>query len=335
MSITTRLITLLAAALLTSCGGGEPEATPAVADETPQPYKEKVLDTIRERGTIRFGADGHSPPMMIMAGDGTYDGFEYRFQQAIGEALGVKAELVAVTWNDQTTVLRAGLIDAVLAGWIPNSAVDASFSDSYLESGLCLIVKKGSAIRTMADLPGKKVAIYNDPATELWADKHLTKSTVQVMDDGYFGLLAAGDLDAVVYDYPFAVGKLQAYRDRLRIVELNVHPFGYSVLLPNDNQDLLEAVNTAIGEVRARGDYAKWIREFFPMDGDMAQVLDLAPPTLPPGAKTHVARGDEQLRDVAKRYYGDDKRWLEIWKANRGHIAFPEWVPKGTKLVIP
>ena len=326
----------LVAALLSGCGGAsEPTPAPAPIEATPAPYKQGVLDSIRERGVIRFGADGHSPPMMIMAGDGTHDGFEHRMQQAIGAAIGVRSELVAVTWNDQPEVLRAGLVDAVLAGWIRSPGVDAEFSDSYLESGLCLLVKKGSGVRSMADLPGKKVAIYNDPATIAWAGKSLAGSQVEVFSDGFFDMLAGEDVDAVVYDYPFAVGKLQAYKDRLRIVELNVHPFGYSVMLPRGNDDLLTTVNGAIREVRADPEYAIWIREFFAMEGEMAQVLDLATAAAPEGAKTHVARRDEQLRDVARRYYGDEKRWVDVWKANRGHVAFPEWIPPGTKLVIP
>jgi nucleoid-associated protein YgaU len=50
----------------------------------------------------------------------------------------------------------------------------------------------------------------------------------------------------------------------------------------------------------------------------------------------HTASGDpDSLSAVATAVYGDASKWKVLWKANKGHIAFPELVPKGTPVVVP
>jgi nucleoid-associated protein YgaU len=67
-----------------------------------------------------------------------------------------------------------------------------------------------------------------------------------------------------------------------------------------------------------------------------AQVSALPgiPPTLGP-PRSHVVQEGESLASVANRYYGDPRRSVLLYRANRDHIRSPDRVPIGTILLIP
>jgi nucleoid-associated protein YgaU len=47
-----------------------------------------------------------------------------------------------------------------------------------------------------------------------------------------------------------------------------------------------------------------------------------------------VRRGDT-LRSIARDVYGDEQRWLAIYRANRARIHDPDNLRVGSRLVIP
>jgi nucleoid-associated protein YgaU len=47
-----------------------------------------------------------------------------------------------------------------------------------------------------------------------------------------------------------------------------------------------------------------------------------------------VQRGDT-LRSIAARFLGDERRWREIFEANRATISNPDIIRPGMELVIP
>ena len=53
------------------------------------------------------------------------------------------------------------------------------------------------------------------------------------------------------------------------------------------------------------------------------------------GSRTHtVAKGDT-LYSLARQYYGDQRRWKDIYNANRSTINDPNMIRVGQRLVIP
>ena len=47
-----------------------------------------------------------------------------------------------------------------------------------------------------------------------------------------------------------------------------------------------------------------------------------------------VAKGDTLYR-LARQYYNDERRWKDIYEANRGSLANPDVIYVGQELVIP
>ena len=59
---------------------------------------------------------------------------------------------------------------------------------------------------------------------------------------------------------------------------------------------------------------------------------------LPPDAKggrTHVVQKGDTLYKLARKYYGSEKRWKEIWEANKTRVPNKDKLEVGTKLIIP
>ena len=59
---------------------------------------------------------------------------------------------------------------------------------------------------------------------------------------------------------------------------------------------------------------------------------------LPPeakGGRTHVVQKGDTLYKVARQYYGDAKRWKDIWEANKTRVPNKDKLEVGTKLIIP
>ena len=323
----TAAIARISVLLLLLTGCGEPKVpTPVAPEPTPAPTRD-VLAEIQARGSVRVGTEFNSKPMVFAAEDGSVTGFEYRLMQGLARHLGVSLEPVGGTFKDLPETMASGAADVVIAGWIPSPEVDAAYSRSYLETGLCMTVRRGSPIRRIEDLRGKKVGIYADPTVMTWASRALEGSEVLALSDGYFKMLVGEDLDAVIYDYPFAVAEIAPYKAQLEIAQVNLSAIRYSVLVPQGTDALLDSVNTWVDGLRASPEYRALIEEF--MTPEMLDAGDLG------SGRVHVTRAGENLQSIADKYYGDPDQWKTLWKANKGHVAFPELVPKGTRVLIP
>lgn len=59
------------------------------------------------------------------------------------------------------------------------------------------------------------------------------------------------------------------------------------------------------------------------------------PPPPPPEPIIYVVQRGDTLRSIAARFLGDERRWREIFEANRATISNPDLIRPGMQLVIP
>ena len=50
---------------------------------------------------------------------------------------------------------------------------------------------------------------------------------------------------------------------------------------------------------------------------------------------TYVVQAGDSLSAIALKYYGDAKRWTEIWEANKDKVPDPNLIAVGQELRIP
>jgi ABC-type amino acid transport substrate-binding protein len=326
----------------------QPEDSEAVAKASAAPAEGEALARIQARGELRVLMDTGTPPwtglppMFQPNAAGEPDGFDYRLAARIAQDIGVeKVKILHSTYMDFSSRLTTDPeVDLVLSGFVPYNEPGLTWSEPYLEFGLCLIVAGDSKIETIDDLWGKRIAIFPDDAAEAEV-KRLVKGykSLQRIENGYFELILNGKLDALIYDYPFAAAEIAVHYSRfpqhngkLRIAQYNLTDSTYNVAVRSADTDLLAAVNTSIAAWRQSPDYAQAVKDFLSGLDSIALPQEVQND---PNARTHAVAKGETLASIAVTVYGDGEKWKAIWEANKERLPNPNLVEVGDVLVLP
>jgi ABC-type amino acid transport substrate-binding protein len=325
---------------LPGIGGGssEPAATTPAATtkpaEAPAPPAPKgVLAKIRQTGVMRVGMEPDAPPLHFINDSKQEDGFDFRLAAEIAKSLGTKrVQVVEADYDELPGKLAAGEIDLIMAGYVPDPSIQGVvWSNGYLDFGLCMIVQEGMAatFRTPADLAGKRVAIYDDPAAERWVKENIPNARISKFsgDDGWFEAVEKDQADALIYDYPFAAEEIKAH-PRTTIVKYNLNQSKYAVAVPEGNFDLIYEVNSAIDKFRATPDYAELMRKYLSSSSEVF-MKPVA------GRKTYTVKAGDTLTKIATTELKDINRWKEIWDLNRDRVANENLIYPRLVLLMP
>lgn len=292
---------------------------------------EDSLQKVIDGGVLRVAAEPGTPPMLTREGS-RYDGFDWAIAQAIAKRIGVdNVVIVAGKYSELPGRLISGKADVIISGYTADPSIAGiDWSESYLDYGLCLVVRRGSPIRSIDDLQGKVIGIFNDPAAE--ADvKRLVKGfrRLEKYEDGYFDLLAEGKIDAFLYDFPYAQEEIKEYGNKLEIVQFNLTESTYNVGVRRDATSLLKMVNSAIRSLKASDEYRQIVRRYLGGTGP-APVAKVAA-----GQEVYKVKSGDTLSKIAQTQLGKTSRWNEIWELNKGRIADPNLIEIGWELVLP
>ena len=131
-----------ASMMIAGCGGGDKKAA----------EPEKVL---------RVGTEPTFAPFEFQKeGSKSYDGFDMDLARAIGKQMGYKVEMVSMGFDALIPALNSNNIDVAIAGMTitdeRKKVVD--FTESYYTSGLMIMVRKDSNVKSIDDLKGKTIA---------------------------------------------------------------------------------------------------------------------------------------------------------------------------------
>jgi len=289
------------------------------------------LQKVLENGVLRVGAEPGTPPMLFKTG-ARYDGFDWAIANSIAKRLGVDTVVIVPgKYSELPGRLIEGKFDVIVSGYTADPSIaGVDWSDSYLDYGLCLVVRKGSPIRGIEDLRDKVVGIFNDPAAEAAVKKMVRGyKDLQKYEDGYFDLLDQGKIDGFIYDFPYAQEEIKEYGGRLEIVEYNLTNSTYNVGVRRGAASLLKVVNAAIRELRASNEYREIVRRYLGGTGPVKVAAVKA------GEKVYTVRSGDTLSGIARDQLGKMTRWQEIWELNKGRIANPNLIEIGWELVLP
>lgn len=295
--------------------------------------QDSSLQSVIDAGVLRVAAEPGTPPMLFKNG-ARYDGFDWQVARAIAKRIGVDdVVIVPGKYSELPGRLLAGKADVIISGYTEDDSISGlDWSDSYYDYGLCLVVKRGSRVRSVRQLEGKVVGIFNDPAAEEEVKRLVPNyGRLEKYEDGYFDLLAEGKLDGFVYDYPYAQEEIKEYGDDLEIVEFNLTQSSYNVGVKSGANTLLRMVNSAIRDLKATNEYRTMVRKFLGGAGPTAVARE----TLASGQQVYKVKPGDTLSGIARDRLGNMRRWPEIWEANRGRIADPNLIDIGWELVLP
>jgi polar amino acid transport system substrate-binding protein len=292
-----------------------------------------VLASVRQSGVLRVGMEPDAPPIRFINDRKQDDGFDFRVAGLIADGLGAKrVQIVEADYEDLPDRLRAGDIDIIMGGYVPDPSIEGVvWSNGYLDFGLCLIVQEGMAgtFRSVRDLAGKRIAIYDDPSAERWVSQNIPGARISKFsgDNGWFEAVERDQADALIYDYPFAAEEIKAH-PRTTIVQYNLNQSKYAVGIPAGNFDMVYEVNQVIDRFRGSPQYADLMREY------LTTVSDVF--TRPvAGRKSYTVKAGDTLSRVAQAQLGDSNRWREIWDLNKERVANENLIYPRLVLLMP
>jgi len=309
-------------------------ATPSAAtNDASSPQTTGVLARIRQNNVLRVGMEPDAPPLHFQNDRKQEDGFDFRLAGIVAEALGVKkVEVVEADYDELPEKLREGAIDLIIAGYVPDPSIKGiEWSDGYLDFGLCMIVAEAMAFtyKTPADLAGKRVAIYDDPAAERWVKANIPNARITKFsgDNGWFEAVDKGNADALIYDYPFAAVEIKDH-PRTVIVKYNLNESKYAVGIPAGNFDLRFEVNGALEKFKASPQYAELMKEYLASSSEVF-MQPIA------GRNTYTVKAGDTLSKIAAARLGSADKWKDLWELNRDRVANENLIYPRLVLLLP
>ncbi|MGL1930817.1 MAG: glutamine ABC transporter substrate-binding protein GlnH [Desulfotalea sp.] len=198
---------------------------------------------------------------------GEHVGFDVELWAAIAKEAGLEYTLQPMAFKGIVPGLQSAQLDAAIAGM---SITDErkkviDFADGYYDSGLLLLVKKGSTIKTVADLAGKKVSTKTGTTSVDFLKKNAPKAKLTLFpnDNAMFMELMTGGVDAAMFDKPVIESFVsKAGAGKVEIVGDLYAGQPYGIGFPKGSP-LVAKVNTALAKLKANGEYAKIYEKWF------------------------------------------------------------------------
>ena len=230
------------------------------------------LSNIPSSGKLIVALEGAWQPWSYHDESDTLVGYDVEVSRAIAEKLGVEPEYVESDWDSLFAGLDAGRYDLVCNGVevTDERSKTYDFTNPYAYIHTALAVRKDNEdIQSFEDLNGKTTA--NSLASTYMELAESYGATVQGIDtlEETIQLLTAGRIDATLnadvsfYDYlnvhPDADFKIVAQTEDASHVAIPLRK-------GDDSASLLEAINTAIDELRADGTLKELSEKYFGQD---------------------------------------------------------------------
>ncbi|MBM4369918.1 MAG: transporter substrate-binding domain-containing protein, partial [Deltaproteobacteria bacterium] len=298
---------------------------------------------VRARGKLLVGIDtgeppgDGTPPMFFPDAAGNPDGFDYHVAKWIATAVGVPdVELVHGKYSELPALLvDKQQFDVIVSGYTPSDESGVSWSNGYLDFGLCLVVTQKSPIMSTADLWGKQIGIFDDDAAAEEVQKMVKGFTgLTRMEDGYWDALADGKFDAFIYDYPYTVAELKDwYKDNpsranlFRIAQYNLTDSHYAAGVRQSEPELLAAVNEGIKLFMESTHYGEAVRRYL-SGGTKVDAPASA-------ARLYVVKPGDSLSKIAAQELGNAAEWRTLWTLNKERFPNPNLIEVGDQVVMP
>lgn len=263
------LLSLLAVILLAGCGGGNDSEK---AEEGGGKGKEKdVLAQVKEKDKIVFGVKNDTRLFGLKnPSTGEVEGFDIDIAKALAaEILGDenKVEFKEVTSKTRMALLNNGDIDAIVATMTitEDRKKEVDFTDVYFDAGQSLLVKKGSDIKGIDSLKGKKVLAVKGSTSSINIREKAPEAQVLEFENysEAFAALKSGQGDALTTDDSILYG--MADEDpSYELVGGTFTEEPYGIAVKKGNAEFVEELNRALKSLKDSGKYDeihdKWIK---------------------------------------------------------------------------
>jgi ABC-type amino acid transport substrate-binding protein len=264
------LLAALLVVALAAAGCGDDEES----GETSGTAQGEELDTL-EPGVLTVGSDIPYRPFEF--GDAPdYEGFDVDIINAVADRAGLEVQIEKTPFATIFRNLAQGQFDAVISATTITAERDevVDFSDPYFLANQSLVVAPGSDIQSVDDLSDTTVGVQIGTTGADYAENETEAAEVRPFDlgDQAFQALNAGQVDAVIIDFPVAQAAIDAGED-LEVAEQIDTDEVYGISVAPGSEDLLTAINDGLSQIKEDGTYEDIYREWFGEDPP-PEILD-------------------------------------------------------------
>ncbi len=238
--------------------------------------RQRLPESVRERGTIRFATDPSYAPMESYAADGrTVIGFDADLAAALGSVLGIKIEMVPADFSSALDATAAGEYDGVLSA-ITDTVEREKKADfvNYFSAGTSIVVRRGNpnGVSDLKDLCGQVVAVEQSTVQQDLLERSqqgcgaspIVIRTFKTNADAQLQL-RTGRAVAILNDYPPAaeLANDPATRTHYQLAStVQYEPGLYGLAVAKDNPGLRDGLHAALDELMRSGVYTELLQRW-------------------------------------------------------------------------
>ncbi|MDR0578553.1 MAG: transporter substrate-binding domain-containing protein [Candidatus Accumulibacter sp.] len=201
------------------------------------------------------------PPFEMTDPRGKPTGISVDLATDLAKALGRPVAIENMAFDGLIPALKTGKIDLVISSMTATAerAQSIDFSEPYIATGLCLLLKKDSTARSVADLDreGVRVAVKKGTTGHVFAAGNLKKAEILALDKESAAVLevSQGKADAFIYDQ---MSTYQNWRRNQASTRAILEPFrkeSWAIGIRKGNDALKAAVDAFLKDYRAQGGF--------------------------------------------------------------------------------
>lgn len=248
-----------------SSEGGSSAASPAASSAG-----STSLDKIKADGYVTMSTNAEFEPFEYKDGD-KISGIDVDIAQKIADKLGVQLKVNDMSFDTLITDLDSGKSNLVAAGMTvtDDRKKNVDFSDPYFNASQAIIVLKGSAIKSRADLNGKKVGVQQGTTGDTYCTNEDGKNDIKVSSVERYSKgvdavtdLINGKVDAVVIDNFPATKFVDKNPDKIAKLSETLTEEKYAIAVKKGDAEMLKTVNAVLGEMKSSGELDKVIEKY-------------------------------------------------------------------------
>lgn len=222
-----------------------------------------VVPAAEEAKPLIVGMELSYPPFEMTDQKGEPTGVSVDLAKDLGQSLGRPVVIQNMAFDGLIPALKTGKVDLVISSMTvtPEREKSIDFSDPYISTGLCLLLKKDSSASSVADLDreGVKVAVKKGTTGHLYAAGKLKKAEVLVLDKESAAVLevSQGKADAFIYDQMSTYQNWQRNKDTTRAVLEPFQKESWAVGIRKGDDELRAQVNAFLQDYREKGGFER------------------------------------------------------------------------------
>jgi polar amino acid transport system substrate-binding protein len=219
----------------------------------------QTINDIVKRGKVRIGVNSGAPPFSVVDAKGNPVGYDVDVAHVIAKYLGVPVEITPYTTPARIPALEAGKVDLVIATLspTPERARAVMFTMPYSTFQLVVIAPKKSAIKSLADLSGKKVGVSRGTPQEVALTRSAPKDTVYARfddDSTTMQSLVSHQVDAIAIPETVFKEVLKAQPQTDLEVKFTFFNQFMSIAVRQDAFELRQWLNTTLSYIKQNGE---------------------------------------------------------------------------------